>query len=109
MNDLNVKKSKRIRMVSFVIGFVMMWLIGITLLSNGNTIYAEEVNKETDNHTVQHAAALTLGTNNDNQESISVHILAFGIVIIISGGTAGILLAIRKRNRMKKQNHFHNF
>ena len=108
MNDFCIKKSKKLRMITFIIGFVMMFVVGITLLSNGNTIYAEE-NNETENTQVHQAAAMTVQNDNEDQGSTSIHVLAFGIVIIVSGGTAGILVAIRKRNKMKKHNCFHNF
>ena len=58
-----------------------------------------------DEQTTQHAAAMTIENKSEDQTSPTVHILAFGLVIVVSAATAGILIAVRKRNKRKKQIH----
>ena len=90
---------KRFRKLQSVFIIVMALLtIGICVLSQGNTIHARETND--DEQTTQHAAAMTI-----ENKSPTVHILAFGLVIVVSAATAGILIAVRKRNKRKKQIH----
>ena len=90
---------KRFRKLQSVFIIVM----GICVLSQGNTIHARETND--DEQTTQHAAAMTIENKSEDQTSPTVHILAFGLVIVVSAATAGILIAVRKRNKRKKQIH----
>ena len=55
-----------------------------------------------DEQTTHHAAAMTIENKSEDQTSPTVHILAFGLVIVVSAATAGILIAVRKRNKRKK-------
>ena len=90
---------KRFRKLQSVFIIVMALLtIGICVLSQGNTIHDDE-------QTTQHAAAMTIENKSEDQTSPTVHILAFGLVIVVSAATAGILIAVRKRNKRKKQIH----
>ena len=95
---------KRFRKLQSVFIIVMALLtIGICVLSQGNTIHARETNDH--EQTTQHAAAMTIENKSEDQTSPTVHILAFGLVIVVSAATAGILIAVRKRNKRKKQVH----
>ena len=95
---------KRFRKLQSVFIIVMALLtIGICVLSQGNTIHARETND--DEQTTQHAAAMTIENKSEDQTSPTVHILAFGLVLVVSAATAGILIAVRKRNKRKKQIH----
>ena len=84
---------KRFRKLQSVFIIVMALLtIGICVLSQGNTIHARETND--DEQTTQHAAAMTIENKSEDQTSPTVHILAFGLVIVVSAATAGILIAV---------------
>ena len=96
---------KKSRKIQFILIIVMALLtVGIYVLSQGNTIYAQETNNN--EKTTQHAVAMTIGNKSEDQTSPIVHILAFGLVIAVSAATAGILIAVRKRNKRKTQVHF---
>ena len=83
---------------------MMLFIIGICMLSKGNTIRALETN--TKDQAAQNAAVMTIQNSSKDQTSTTVHILAFGLVIVVSGVTAGILIAVRKRNKRKNHLHF---
>ena len=73
------------------------------IISREYYFHARETND--DEQTTQHAAAMTIENKSEDQTSPTVHILAFGLVIVVSAATAGILIAVRKRNKRKKQIH----
>ena len=90
---------KRFRKLQSVFIIVMALLtIGICVLSQGNTIHARETNDD-------EQTTMTIENKSEDQTSPTVHILAFGLVIVVSAATAGILIAVRKRNKRKKQIH----
>ena len=96
LSEFSRKRFRKLQSVFIIV-------IGICVLSQGNTIHARETND--DEQTTQHAAAMTIENKSEDQTSPTVHILAFGLVIVVSAATAGILIAVRKRNKRKKQIH----
>ena len=102
LTEFSRKRSRKIQSILIVV--MALLTIGICVLSQGNTIHAQEINN--DEQTTQHAAAMTIENKSEDQTSPTVHILAFGLVIAVSAVTAGILIAVRKRNKRKKQMHF---
>lgn len=102
MTEFSGKRSRKAQFVLIVL--MALLTIGICMLSQGNTIHAQETN--TDEQTTQHAAAMIIENKTEDQTSPVVHILAFGLVIAVSAATAGILIAVRKRNKHKKQLSF---
>ena len=104
MTEFSRKKSGKVQLITFLIGLVATLTMGICMLSQGNTIYAQETN--TDEQTEPHTAALTIENQSQDQTSPTVHIIAFGLVITVSAATAGILIAVYKCNKRKKQFYF---
>lgn len=102
MTEFSRKRCRKAQSILIVV--MALLTIGICVLSQGNTIYAQETNN--DEQTTQHAAAMTIENKSEDQTSPTVHILAFGLVIAVSAMTAGILIAVCKRNKRKKQLHF---
>ena len=102
LTEFSRKRSRKIQSILIVV--MALLTIGICVLSQGNTIHAQEINN--DEQTTQHAAAMSIENKFEDQTSPTVHILAFGLGIAVSAVTAGILIAVRKRNKRKKQIHF---
>lgn len=99
---------KRYQKIQSILIIVMVLLtIGICVLSQGNTIHAQETNH--DEQTTQQAAAMTLENKSEDQTSPTVHILAFASVIAISAVTAGILIAVHNKNKRNTQMRFKRF
>lgn len=102
LTEFSRKRSRKIQSILIVV--MALLTIGICVLFQGNTIYAQETNH--DEQTTQHAAALTTENKSENRTSPTVHILSFGLVIAVSAVTAGILIAVRKKNKRNKQLYF---
>ena len=100
--EFSRKRSRKLHSILIIV--MALLTIGICVLSQGNTIHAQETNN--DEQATQHAAAMTIENKSEDETSPTVHILAFGLVITVSAITAGILIAVRKRNKRKKQMHF---
>ena len=102
LTEFSRKRSRKLHSILIIV--MALLTIGICALSQGNTIHAQETNN--DEQAPQHAAAMTIENKSEDETSPTVHILAFGLVITVSAITAGILIAVRKRNKRKKQMHF---
>ena len=102
MTEFSRKRSRKLQSILIIV--MALLTIGICVLSRGNTIHGQETNN--DEQTTQHAAAMTIENKSEDQTSPTVHILAFGLVIAVSATTAGILIAVHKRKKRKKQMHF---
>ena len=102
LTEFSRKRSRKLQSILIIV--IALLTISICVLSQGNTIYAQETNN--DEQATQHAAAMTSENKSEDQTSPTVHILAFGLVIVVSAATAGILIAVRKRNKRNKQIHF---
>ncbi|MEE0252388.1 MAG: hypothetical protein UEE41_03205 [Acutalibacteraceae bacterium] len=102
LTEFSRKRSRKLK--SILIIAMALFTIGICVLSQRNTVHAQEINN--DEQTTQHAAAMSMENKSEDQISPTVHILAFGLVIVVSAATAGVLIAVHKRNKRKKQMHF---
>ena len=102
LTEFSRKRSRKLHSILIIV--MALLTIGICVLSQGNTIHAQETNN--DEQATHHAAAMTIENKSEDETSPTVHILAFGLVITVSAITAGILIAVRKRNKRKKQMHF---
>ena len=102
LTEFSRKRSRKLHSILIIV--MALLTIGICVLSQGNTIHAQETNN--DEQATQNAAAMTIENKSEDETSPTVHILAFGLVITVSAITAGILIAVRKRNKRKKQMHF---
>ena len=102
LTEFSRKRSRKLHSILIIV--MALLTIGICVLSQGNTIHAQETNN--DEQATQHAASMTIENKSEDETSPTVHVLAFGLVITVSAITAGILIAVRKRNKRKKQMHF---
>lgn len=95
--------GSRIYLLFLFIGVIVLLAAGIFVFFKGNTILAQEIKYTEQAQEANQATAFILETRQEGQDEAYIHILAFSIVILISGSAAGILIIIKRRVKAAKK------